>query len=311
MIPDSSDGADSSMNGETSAEAATAELVDLLDLETIDLDLFRGRQPASQRSRVYGGQVAAQALIAGARTVDPAYGVHSLHSYFLLPGDYQWPIVYDVERIRDGRSFLTRRVVARQHGRPIYYQTVSFQRDETGWQHQDAMPSVAPPEHGVDLLDLMRARGNADAHALGREWAALEVRYLGNSRTGLPPDAAHPAQARMWIRIAGRLSDDPLVHLATFAYASDVSLLGVSLAPHQADPANTQMASLDHTIWFHRPFRADEWWLYDQWSPSAGGARGLSLGRVFRDDGALVATVAQEGLIRPRRQPDEPAAGRG
>ena len=307
MTAASTAGEGSSEDAAGSAGEATAELVDLLDLETIDLDLFRGRQPGSQRLRVYGGQVAAQALIAAARTVDPAYAVHSLHSYYLLPGDYQWPIVYDVERIRDGRSFLTRRVVARQHGRPIYYQTVSFHREEQGWEHQDVMPSVAPPDRGIDLLNLMRARGNADAHALGREWAALELRYLGNSGTGLAPDPAHPAQARLWIRVAGRLSDDPLEHLATFTYASDVSLLGASLAAHDADPTTTQMASLDHTIWFHRPFRTDEWWLYDQWSPSAGGARGLALGRVFRADGALVATVAQEGLIRPRRRgPQEP-----
>jgi acyl-CoA thioesterase-2 len=281
--------------------SAAQELVGLLDLETIDKDLFRGSQPDSARARVYGGQVAAQAMIAGARTVDPDYALHSLHSYFLLPGDYQVPIIYDVERIRDGRSFNTRRVVARQHGRPIYYQTLNFQRPEEGFCHQDAMPAVGTPEEGFNLVDLMRARGNEEADALGKEWAALDVRYLGNSRTGLPADPDHPAQARMWIRIDGELGDDPLEHLALFTYASDVSLLGASLAAHDANPATTQMASLDHTIWFHRPFRADEWWLYDQWSPSASGGRGLSLGRVFQQDGTLVATVAQEGLIRPRR----------
>ena len=281
--------------------SAAQELVGLLDLETIDQDLFRGSQPDSARARVYGGQVAAQAMIAGARTVEPDYALHSLHSYFLLPGDYQVPIIYDVERIRDGRSFNTRRVVARQHGRPIYYQTLNFQRPEEGYSHQDAMPQVGTPEEGFNLVDLMRARGNDEADALGKEWAALDVRYLGNSRTGLPKDPDHPAQARMWIRIDGELGDDPLEHLALFTYASDVSLLGVSLAAHDANPSTTQMASLDHTIWFHRPFRADEWWLYDQWSPSASGGRGLSLGRVFQQDGTLVATVAQEGLIRPRR----------
>ncbi|MDP2773014.1 MAG: acyl-CoA thioesterase II [Nocardioides sp.] len=281
--------------------SAAQELVGLLDLETIDKDLFRGAHPDSARARVYGGQVAAQAMIAGSRTVEPEYALHSLHSYFLLPGDYQVPIIYDVERIRDGRSFATRRVVARQHGRPIYYQTLNFQRPEEGFSHQDAMPPVGTPEEGFNLVDLMRARGNDEADALGKEWAALDVRYLGNSRTGLPKDPDHPAQARMWIRIDGEMSDDPLEHLALFTYASDVSLLGASLAAHDANPATTQMASLDHTIWFHRPFRADEWWLYDQWSPSASGGRGLSLGRVFQQDGTLVATVAQEGLIRPRR----------
>jgi acyl-CoA thioesterase II len=283
----------------------TEELVDLLDLEDIDADLFRGSQPDSERKRVYGGQVAAQALIAGIRTVDPSYVVHSLHSYFLLPGDYSVPIVYDVERIRDGRSFLTRRVVARQHGRPIYYQTLNFQKPEEGYEHQDAMPEVASPEDGFDLVEVMRSGGNAEADALGKEWGALDVRWLGNSRLGMEPDPRHPSQARTWIRLHDRLPDDPVVHAAAFTYASDVSLLGSTLAAHPVNPSKIQMASLDHSIWFHRPFRADEWWLYDQWSPSAQGARGLAIGRVFTQDGALVATVAQEGLIRPRNDDHE------
>jgi acyl-CoA thioesterase-2 len=278
---------------------ATRSLVALLDLERLDTDLFRGQQPETERQRVYGGQVAAQALIAAHRTVDDALLVHSLHSYFLRPGDYKVPIIYDVERIRDGRSFATRRVVARQHGKPIYYQTVNFQRAEEGFEHQDAMPEVAPPEQGLDMMELMRDRGADDG--LSKEWQALDVRWLGSSQYGLEKDPMHPSQSRVWIRIDGRLSDDPLEHLATFTYASDVSLLGASLSAHPTDPTKVQMASLDHTIWFHRPFRADEWWLYDQWSPSASGARGLSLGRVFTQDGTLVATVAQEGLIRPRR----------
>ena len=278
----------------------TRELVDLLDLEKIDDDLFRGSQPDSERDRVYGGQVAAQALIAGVRTADPAYVVHSLHSYFLLPGEYSVPIVYDVERIRDGRSFLTRRVVARQHGRPIYYQTLNLQKPEEGFEHQDAMPEVAAPESGMDMVELMRRAGTEEADALAKEWAALEVRWLGSSRHGLEPDPRHPAQARMWMRLRDGLPEDPVVHTAAFTYASDVSLLGSSLAAHAADPSKVQMASLDHSIWFHRPFHADEWWLYDQWSPSAQGGRGLALGRVYTEDGTLVATVAQEGLIRPR-----------
>ena len=290
----------------------TEELVALLDVERIDADLFRGGQPESVRERVYGGQVAAQALIAGIRTVDPAYAVHSLHSYFLLPGDYSVPIVYDVERIREGRSFRTRRVVARQHGRAIYYQTLDFQRPEDGFEHQDVMPEVKSPEDGMDLVEVMRKGGNAEADALGKEWGALDVRWLGNSRFGLEPDPAHPAQARMWVRLKDGLGDDPLVHLAAFTYASDVSLLGSTLAAHRANPSRIQMASLDHTIWFHRPFRADEWWLYDQGSPAAQGARGLAFGRVFTQDGTLVATVAQEGLIRPRSDdPQGPGITRG
>ena len=279
---------------------AARELLDLLHLEDLDVDLFRGRQPESTRQRVYGGQVAAQSLIAAARTVQDDFHVHSLHSYFLLPGDYSVPIIYDVERIRDGRSFATRRVMARQHGRPIYYQTLNFQREEEGFEHQDVMPDVPAPEEGMDLVELMRKGGNEDADALGKEWAALDVRWLGNSRHGLDPDPVHPSRARMWIRIAGEVGDNALDHLAAFTYASDVSLLGASLAAHDTNPSKIQMASLDHTIWFHRPFRVDDWWLYDQWSPSAGGARGLSLGHVYTPDGTLVASVAQEGLIRKR-----------
>ncbi len=286
---------------ESSAESSAAQdLVDLLDLESLDVDLFRGRPADTDRQRVFGGQVAAQALIAGVRTVDPTYVIHSLHSYFLLPGDTAVPIIYDVERLRDGRSFATRRVVARQHGRPIYYLTASFQREEEGFEHQDAMPDVPPPEQGLDLVALMRAGGAVDADALAKEWSALEARHLGTSRRGLPEDPERPARARMWVRINGRLSDDPVEHLAAFTYASDMSLLGATLSAHEVNPAKVQMASLDHTIWFHRPFRADEWWLYDQTSPSASNSRGLALARVFTQDGLLVATVAQEGLIRPR-----------
>ena len=281
--------------------ASSQYLVDLLDLEDIDVDLFRGRQADTDRQRVFGGQVAAQALIAGVRTVDPEYVTHSLHSYFLLPGDTAVPIVYDVERIRDGRSFATRRVVARQHGRPIFYLTASFQRAEEGFEHQDVMPDVPAPEQGVDLIELMRANSHDETEALVKEWAALEARHLGTSRHGLPADPERPARARMWIRINGELPDDPVVHLAAFTYASDMSLLGATMAAHDADPAKVQMASLDHTIWFHQPFRADDWWLYDQASPSASGGRGLATARVFTPDGRLVATVAQEGLIRPRR----------
>ena len=282
--------------------ASAAELVELLSLEVIDTNLFRGRQPDTDRQRVFGGQVAAQALLAGVRTVDPVFRVHSLHSYFLLPGDTAVPIVYDVEQLRDGRSFATRRVVARQHGRPIFYLTASFQRAEEGFEHQDVMPDVAPPEEGLDFAELARSRGGAESDAFVREWAALDVRYLGNSRRGLPDDPDHPAKARLWIRVNGQLSDDPLEHLATFTYASDMTLLGATLVPHGVNISTPglQPASLDHAVWFHHPFRADEWWLYDQFSPFAGGGRGLALARVFSRSGELVATVAQEGLIRVR-----------
>jgi acyl-CoA thioesterase-2 len=282
---------------------SAAELVELLDLETIDLNLFRGTQPDTLLQRVFGGQVAAQALVAGARTVEEPRAVHSLHSYFLRPGDTAVPIVYDVERIRDGKSFSTRRIVARQHGRAIYYMTASFQVPEDGFDHQDTMPDVPRPDEAVDLGALFRQRSPDHGQEWVREWAALDLRYVGDSRPGgaMPADE-HPSQSRLWIRVNGTLADDPLLHKAAFTYASDMTLLGSTLVPHGthiSDPA-MQSASLDHTIWFHRPFRADEWLLYDQVSPSASDARGLAIGRVFTEDRRLVATVAQEGLIRRR-----------
>jgi acyl-CoA thioesterase-2 len=229
--------------------------------------------------------------------------VHSLHSYFLRPGDPAVPIVYDVERIRDGRSFATRRVVARQHGRTIFYMTLSSQVPEEGFEHQDRMPDVPTPQEAPDLGDLLRKLRGEKATAWLEEWASLEMRWIGDSRQGgLPPSDEQPAQVRLWVRTNGKLDDDPVVHQAAFTYLSDLTLLGSALVPHGVDVGSpkVQSASLDHTIWFHRPFRADEWLLYDQASPSASGARGLGIGRVFREDGTLVATVAQEGLIRPR-----------
>lgn len=277
------------------------ELSELLDIENIDVNLFRGRQPDTKLQRVFGGQVAAQALIAADRTTREEFRAHSLHSYFLRPGDTAVPIVYDVETLRDGRSFATRRVVARQHGRPIYLMSVNFQVDEAGLAHQDAMPEVPGPEHGLPLSELFNSRGQSGTEDWEHEWAALDVRYVGNSRVGgLAEDDARPARAQLWVRVAGSLGDDPLDHQATFTYASDMTLIGAALVPHDKhiSSPDIQAASLDHTIWFHRPFRADEWWLFDQHSPTAAGGRGLVLARVFTQSGELVATVAQEGLIR-------------
>ena len=283
------------------ARQAVEDLVRVLDLEQVDEDLFRGAPSPNERGRAFGGQVASQSLMAAIRTVGEGLTVHSMHSYFLLAGDPDKPIIYDVDRIRDGRSFATRRVAARQHGRPIYYMTVSFHKHEDGYDHQDLMPEVAPPSEGLDMLELMAKGGFAEGEALAKEWAAVDVRILGNSQSGLVPSKERPSQQRVWLRIAERLPDDPNMHLAAFTWASDISLLGASLAAHTVRSAHVQMASLDHTIWFHRPFRADEWWLYDQESPSAQGGRGLSIGRVFTQDGVLVATAAQEGIIRPPR----------
>lgn len=278
-----------------------AELLELLDLETIDVNLFRGRQPDTSRQRVFGGQVAAQAFLAGARTVESDRHAHSMHAYFLRPGDHSVPIVYDVQRLRDGRSFSTRRVVARQHGKDIFYVTINFQILEEGFTHQAAMPAVPPPGEAISVVDIIRARDEAGAAVWAREWSALDVRYVGVTGLGLPADEDHPARARIWVRVDGDLPADSLIQQAAFVYASDLTLLGAALVPHglTLNSPGVQPASLDHTIWFHRPFRADQWWLYDQESPVAGGARGLAVAGVHTEDGTRVATVAQEGLIRP------------
>jgi acyl-CoA thioesterase-2 len=282
---------------------SVAELLDLLELERLEVDLFRGRQPDTSRQRVFGGQVAAQALAATCHTVPEEVAAHSLHSYFLRPGDTAIPIVYDVERIRDGKSFATRRVVARQHGKAIFYLTASFQRREVGFEHQDEMPVVPAPHDCPSIGDLMRAAGGEwDDESWRREWAALDVRYAGDSRPGgvLAPNG-WPARAQIWLKVAGDVPDDQVTNICVLAYASDLTLLGVSLVPHGITVLSPHLmpASLDHSMWFHRPFRADRWMLYDQHSPSASGGRGLAFGRVFDSDGVLVASVAQEGLIRP------------
>lgn len=282
--------------------STVAELMSLLDLETIDTNLFRGRQPDTDMQRVFGGQVAGQALVAATRTVTEETHVHSLHSYFLRPGDTAVPIVYDVDPVRDGRSFATRRVLARQHGRPIYAMTVSYQREEDGFDHQDPMPEVPSPEDAFDVSAAMTAPESPRSSHWKREWASLDLRHAGGARPDVSDLDAREPWVRYWVRTSDRLPDPPLVHQAVLTYLSDMTLLGVTLAPYGFTPMSPdiQAASLDHTIWFHRPFRADEWLLYDQASPSASGSRGLALGRLFTQEGRLVATVAQEGLIRRR-----------
>ena len=276
------------------------KLLALLEIEQLDQDLYRGAQPETERQRVFGGQVAAQALVAACRSADPAFELHSLHSCFLRPGDTRVPIIYQVQRIRDGRSFETRRVVALQHGREIYTQTCSFQKPEEGYEHSDRMPTVAGPEHGLSLADLAAARSEKELRHWQHEWAGLDMRHMGMSGRGLEVNPDTPAQARLWVRVDGDLPDDPVIQQAAFTYASDLTLIGATLVPHgiHINSPRLQPASLDHTVWFHRPLRADHWWLYDQVSPSASGGRGLALARVFSESGELVATVAQEGLIR-------------
>ncbi len=282
--------------------ASLDELVTLLDLEPLEVGLFRGGQPeGSSLKRVFGGQVAAQAVTAAQLTVPEDRHIHSLHAYFLLGGDPSIPIVYDVENVRDGGSFTTRRIAARQHGENIFYMTASFQRTEDGFDHQDVMPQVPSPEESVPLLDVIRQVRPQEVESWKREWSSFDLRYIGDNRPADDPTRATvPAVQRLWFRADGTLPASRIIHTAAFVYISDFSLLGVALLPHGEliSSPRVQPASLDHTIWFHLPISADEWLLYDQTSPSASGARGLSTARVFAEDGTLVATVAQEGLIR-------------
>jgi acyl-CoA thioesterase II len=279
------------------------ELVDLLDLEEIEVGLYRARQPRTQLQRVFGGEVLAQALVAASRTVPEERVLHSLHAYFLRPGRTDMPIVYDVESVRDGGSFSSRRAVARQAGTVIFYLSSSFHETEEGFDHADPAPADVPaPEDCPTLGEVLSQASGRSADAWEREWGALDVRYVGDSRPdGALVDPRHPARARVWVRVAGPLADEPRLHQAALAYASDLTLLSASTVPHGVLIGfNVQAASIDHAMWFHRPFRADSWLLYDQVSPSASGALGLSTARMFQH-GRLVADVAQEGLIRPLR----------
>jgi acyl-CoA thioesterase-2 len=275
---------------------ALAFLVDLLDLESIEVNIFRGVNPNEERQRVFGGQVAAQSLMAAGRTVETGRP-HSLHAYFLRPGDPSVPILYEVDRIRDGRSFTTRRVVAIQHGRAIFHLSASFHADEPGLNHQFPMPEVPDPEE----LESMETRLEPHREAL-TDWFAkphpIDQRHIGElpfSRKA----SKEPIQ-RLWIRADGTLPDDPLLHACIATYASDMSLFDTMLAPHELswDDADFMGASLDHCIWFHRPFRADEWLLYDMDSPTAYGARGLARGFLFTRSGDLAVSMVQEGLMR-------------
>lgn len=291
------------MTASPPSHAALERLLQTLSLERLEDNLFRGPQASEGWQRVYGGLVLGQSLVAAALTVEENRPIYSLHGYFLLAGDPEREIVYDVERIRDGRSFATRRSVARQHGRAIFYVTASFHVDEPGFDHQSAMPHVPDPEDCPSLGDLFRkVTGRPDDRSWEREWAALDVRYAADSRPGgaLVGDV-DPARAQIWIRVAGDVPDDPVVSACLLTYASDLTLLGVALVPHGLliSSPKVQPASLDHSMWFHRPFKADEWMLYDQRSPSASAGTGFAVGSVFARDGRLIASVAQEGLIRP------------
>jgi acyl-CoA thioesterase-2 len=281
------------------------KLLDLLDLEQIEVNIFRGRSPDETMQRVFGGQVAGQALVAAGRTVSDDRPVHSLHAYFIRPGDPAVPLVYTVEPIRDGRSFTTRRVTAVQHGKPVFVMSASFHRPETGLEHADPMPQVPPP-------DEVRRNVERLEHALGEPLPApfrdspIELRAV----SPLSIEASRNPSLRtsrnlVWLRVNGELPDDPLLHVCLMTYASDLTLLDTVLIAHGRSwyDGRVSGASLDHAMWFHRPFRADQWLLYAQESPIAHGARGLARGEVFTSDGDLVVSVVQEGLIRTTPKP--------
>ncbi|MER6610485.1 acyl-CoA thioesterase II [Streptomyces sp. NPDC000927] len=302
---------------------ALDSLLDLLDLEQIERDIFRGTSRSAVIPRVFGGQVAAQALVAAGRSVpgdgtsgfDPSSGqglavpaAHSLHAYFLRPGDPGAPIVYDVDRIRDGRSFTTRRVVAVQHGQPIFHLSASFQRYEEGLEHQAPMLPAPDPETlptAEEMLpryaDRFSDPGVVDRLIEAR--AAVDLRYVDEPPFATVGQPREP-RSQVWFRTNGKLDDDPLLHVCMATYVSDMTLLDSVLLAHGRGGwavGDVVGASLDHAMWFHRPFRADEWLLYDQESPSASGGRGLGQARIYTRDGRLAITVIQEGVVRVPR----------
>ncbi len=283
------------------AEDDVQTLLHRLDLETLDRDLFRGHSPDDGRPRVFGGQVAGQALVAAVRTVE-GRPCHSLHAYFLRPGDPKRPIIYEVDRIRDGRSFTTRRVVAVQGGEAIFNMSASFQIDEPGPTHQVPMPQAPPPTSVPSNDERIREGRARTGHRVFEFLEKLERPIVQHDLD--PMDLLHPTPRsgprRVWFRARGELPDDPLLHQCVLTYASDLSLVDPSIFTHGLtwfDP-RLIVASLDHAIWFHRPFRADRWLLYVTESPSTGNARGMNFGRIFAEDGTLVASVAQENLMR-------------
>ncbi|MET7426564.1 acyl-CoA thioesterase II [Dactylosporangium sp. NPDC005555] len=283
-----------------SGQTAVDALIRLLDLEALGDDRFLGISPPVGPQRVFGGQVAGQALVAAGRTVDPERQVHSLHGYFVRPGDPAEPITYAVENIRDGRSFSVRRSVAKQHGEVIFFMSASFHVPQDGLDHQEAAPSDVPPPEEVPTMAERLAKYPERAGIWAIIPRPIDVRYVGEPGWVPPGDRPASPTQRVWMRIDGKLPDDPLVHACALTFASDLTLLDSVLAVHGAvwGPGGFVGASLDHALWFHRGFRADEWFLYDSVSPSASDARGLATGRMFTRDGRHIATAVQEGLLR-------------
>ncbi|MGI9326669.1 MAG: acyl-CoA thioesterase [Pseudomonadales bacterium] len=275
------------------------EIVDLLDVEPIEQNLYRGQNHNTEH--VFGGQVLAQSIAAAFRTVRPEHQLHSLHGYFLRGGDWKVPILYEIDRIRDGRSFSTRRVVAIQHGRAIFELASSWHKQEQGPVHREVMPDVPPPgalrSDSAVYEEIAQTRPDVKRYAFRFE--AIDSRQV--ERLFLTTEAQHPPLKHTWIRTRDPLPDNPEVHLAMLAYMSDLDFMSTSTLPHPRSPDRDDMmgTSLDHALWFHRPFRADQWLLFAKSSPSAAGARGFVRGRFYSADGELVATAAQECLIRP------------
>jgi acyl-CoA thioesterase II len=279
------------------------DLLALLDLEPIEFNIYRGTNRDIGSGRVFGGQVLAQALVAAQRTVEEARTAHSLHGYFILPGDLNVPIVYFVDRLRDGKSFTTRRVTAIQHGRAIFNMSVSFHIHERGLEHQTSMPDVPPPESLKSEIDIIRAGAHKAPEAIRSvitQDRPFDFRIVEDIDPFEP--RKQPAVRHMWVRAIGPMPDEALAHQAVLAYASDYGLLGTALQPHGRSyrRPDIQVASLDHSLWLHHPARCDQWLLYVIDSPVAAGARGFARGTIFTRAGQLVASVAQEGLTRPR-----------
>lgn len=284
---------------------AIDSLLSILDLEPLEHNLFRGRSPQVGWQRVFGGQVIGQALVAASRTVEEDRHIHSLHGYFLRPGDPSVPIIYEVDRIRDGGSFTTRRVVAIQHGQAIFSMAGSFQRAEDGLFHQVDMPKVPMPDELPSEQELKDKFLKVAPENVRRYWERerpIEMRPI--DLTHYFSDKKLPPAQHVWVKATGQLPDDPRIHQCVLAYASDMTLLDTSLFPHGKSvfSPDIQPASLDHAMWFHQPFRADEWLLYAEDSPSASGGRGMNRGMLFTQDGKLIASTAQEGLIRIKRK---------
>ncbi len=282
-----------------------SDLLKLLDLERLEVDLFRGQSPDETTSqRVFGGQVIAQSLVAAYRTVEDRL-CHSLHAYFIRPGDPKIPIIYEVDRARDGGSFTTRRVIAIQHGKQIFNMACSFHVVEAGWEHQHEMPKVAGPEDLLSMEELRHGMADKVPEDIRKEFLrarAIDIREI--DPTDMLAPTPKPDVSELWFRVAREIDEQPWLHQCLLAYASDMRLLGTAHRPHGVSWMTGEVmgASLDHSMWFHHPVKFDEWLLYAMDAPFAGGARSFNRGKIYSRDGKLVANVAQEGLMRPNRR---------